>query len=171
MVLDPIATVHTFGRSLDKLDTIGRGYEKLLRASAGAADELPTFVSGVHRAPIDIKSEDKFVVISSTDPFGPTQRMVLSREEIAKRLSPEDLEHLAALEASIDNRHAIWKAVYPQLALEVDVVKLAKLRAQLHEIVRDMRTDLEQILRFLTLLGIDPGPRYMARIRSLAEAS
>ena len=58
------------------------------------------------------------------------------------------------------NNYNIWRKVYPQLPLEVDPVKKAKLKKQIKEINRDMCKDLNNIMNYLEKAGIDIRYKY-----------
>lgn len=92
----------------------------------------------------------------------------LTREDLAKRLSPTDLSYVQALERSMENHFLIWSAVYPQLALQVDPIAKARIEAQLRQILVDMRKDLHALLDFLSSIGLHLDDHYM-HIRSLVD--
>jgi len=68
-------------------------------------------------------------------------------------LPENQLRHVKVLEESMENHYAVWCAVYPTLALEVDPIREAKIRRQLEAVIGEMKKDLEDLLGFLEACG------------------
>lgn len=76
-------------------------------------------------------------------------------------LPESQLQHIKVLEQSMQNHYAIWAAVYPQLALQVDPITKARIEQQLKGIIVGMKGDLNGILGFLQSSGVQLDDHYL----------
>jgi hypothetical protein len=139
------------------IDKIADQIERFLTKKP--APSVPT----AHRARIE---QDGDAIVSRRD--GKVVRKIRATD--LQNLAPHDYQHIKVLEQSMNNHYAVWSAVYPKLALEVDPIAKARLEQQLKDIVRAMKSDLDGILKFLEQIGIDLDDHYM-HIRHLVAAA
>lgn len=95
-----------------------------------------------------------------------------------KRISIQDLEklpgdqlrHIRTLEKAMENHYTVWESVYPQLALETNLVAKAKTEQQLKGVVSDMKNDLLGILAFLESAGLYLDDHYLTHTRRCVKS-
>ncbi len=77
----------------------------------------------------------------------------ITAEQLAQRLSPQDLQLIKTLEASMDNRYKIWSAVYPKFSIEVNPIAKSQLELQLDDTLKQMCSEYQHILGFIKKCG------------------
>jgi hypothetical protein len=87
-----------------------------------------------------------------------------------QKLPEADLRHIKVLEKAMENHYAVWAAVYPQLALEVDPIARTKIELRLKGIIAEMKDILVAILDFLRQAGLELGDHYR-HIRSVVAGA
>jgi hypothetical protein len=89
--------------------------------------------------------------------------------ELATKLTSEDLDHIRTLETSMNNYYQQWKGLYPTLALETDPKAKDQKERQIDSlIVSGMGRDLGRIISFIERCGLSLDDHYV-RVRDLAE--
>ena len=87
-----------------------------------------------------------------------------------QKLPEATLRHVKVLEQSMENHYAIWAAVYPQLAIAVDLIAKAKTEQQLKGVIVGMKGDLDGILSFLEEAGLHLDDHYL-HIRDVVKSA
>ena len=96
-----------------------------------------------------------------------TETQRITRDDLAKLPKPLR-DHVFVLENSMQNHYMVWSAAYPQLALLDSPVQKAKVEAQLGDVIRSMKSDLDGILAFLESAGFYLDDHYL-HIRQLVQ--
>lgn len=110
-----------------------------------------------------IEEEDGDIVV--TEHGQETQR--ITGDDLAK-LQPGLLNHVQVYEQSMENHYSVWSKSYPQLALLDSPIQHARVEAQLEQVIRAMKVDLEGILGFLESAGLYLDDHYL-HIRQLVR--
>ncbi len=83
-----------------------------------------------------------------------------------RNLPDDQLKYVQALERSMENNFLLWTSIYPDLPLIDSPVQKAKVEAQLRDILKKIKDDLDGIIEFLKSIGLHLDDHYM-HIRDL----
>jgi hypothetical protein len=116
------------------------------------ADQIREYVHGRRPPPGDhslvIQAEgDRMVSRQQGREF-----QVITASEMAAKLPQQEFQHVQVLEKAMENHYKVWAGAYPDLAL-MEGVQKAKTRAQLDQVIQDMKGSLVGILDFLEACG------------------
>lgn len=92
-----------------------------------------------------------------------------SHGEVVQTITTEDLEklpeqqlrHIMVLEKSMENNYSLWAKLYPERNASPDPLVNARVDQQLSSLVSRIKDDLNGILQFLQMLGIQLDDHYM----------
>jgi hypothetical protein len=133
------------------------------------ADQVERFIK--KRPEPDVPHEYRMSIRQDRGDLVATQRgretQRITGEDLAKLPKPL-LDHVVVLEKSMQNHYAVWSSAYPQLALLDSPVQKAKVEAQLGDVIRSMKSDLDGILAFLESAGFHLDDHYL-NIRYLVQ--
>jgi len=88
-------------------------------------------------------------------------------EELAQRLTPEDMRFIKTHEKTMTSYYEQWEAAYPTLALEDDPIRRKRLEQRLDQVLDALAKELAAILGFIEKAGLQLDDHYYA-FRSLA---
>ena len=133
------------------------------------ADQVERFIT--KRPKPDVPREHRMSIKASNGDIIATEH----GHEI-QRITAQDLEelpqellrHVQVYERSMENHYGVWSKVYPQLALLDSQLQSAKVEAQLSEVIRSMKGDLDGVLGFLESAGLWLDDHYL-HIRQLVR--
>jgi hypothetical protein len=152
--LDPMTTITAATAAIGLFDKIADQIERFIQKRPEPA------VPPEHR--MTIAEDDGDIV--AREHGKEVQR--IHAQDLSKLPQPL-LNHVTVLEESMENHYNVWSATYPQLAL-MDGVQKAKVEAQLKAIIRSMKGDLDGILTFLEMAGLQLDDHYW-HIRALVK--
>ena len=93
----------------------------------------------------------------------------MTYEELAKRLTPEDVSYIKTFETRMKRAMSQWEALNADLPLASSVERV-KIEANMEDIKnKDICFSLKQIVEFIERLSIDLHDHY-ASVRSICEA-
>jgi len=135
------------------------------------------------------KIADQFsrFVTKRPDPTGPkeyrykiegdSQKIVVkSQGKEIQRITGDDLknlpadyyQHIQTLEQSMQAHYRLWQRIYPKRNQSPDELKNAQTDEQIHQLIANMKQDLDGIITFLESIGVHLDDHYMM-VRNLAR--
>lgn len=154
-MVDPVTAISAATAAVSLFDKIADQVERFITKSP--EPEVPKR----HRMSIESRGE----ALVATDHGQEVQRITA---EDLEELPTELLNHVQVFERSMENHYTVWSKTYPQLALLDSPVQKAKVEAQLAEVIRAMKVDLDGILGFLESAGMWLDDHYL-HIRQLVR--
>ncbi len=141
----------------------------MLNNSVGAVDKVYNWWRGGKKpASEGLRSDPKNQVlqfVSLTKPGQPA-KVVMTYGDLAKRLTPEDVSYIKALEKRMRFAISQWEALNAELPL-ASAVERVRIEANMENMKdKDICSSLKQIVDFIEKLGIDLHDHY-ASVRNI----
>jgi hypothetical protein len=159
--IDPnsaIEAIAAASSAIDRLDNISRELEQFLtKAAPQNPKEYSYQISG---------TADRESLVTT---FQGRELQRVTYNELATKLTSEDLDHIRILETSMNNYYEQWKGLYPTLALETNPEAKEQKERQIDSLIANgMGRDLGRIISFIERCGLSLDDHYI-RVRDLAE--
>lgn len=159
MLAEAAAVASVLGNAVNIIDKI---YSRFFERKTGM--EPPDELKPEHSAVIKNSETESALVLSK----GGRELSKVTFDELAERLSNNDMEYIKTREVVMSRLYEQWEAAYPTLVTEMDPIRKTQLKQRIDELTDQLGKELDSILTFVAKAGLSLDAHYR-RFQDLAK--